>query len=209
MTFMLNEILYNISQYGYLAIFLLVFLQEVGVPSPIPNELLLIFCGYLSFTGILNLPLVLLLVLAADLLSSGILYVVFYFFGQFIFRNKPRWLPISEQKIDRLTQKLNVSGQSSIFIGRLTPFIKGYVTVLCGLLRISPKKYLITALVTSIIWTLFYVGGGFLIGPYWNLISKTDISFDKTLMIIIGTIILIFIGLQLHKTIFQQQNKTT
>lgn len=204
---MLNEIITSISQYGYLAIFLLVFLQEVGMPSPIPNELLLGFCGYLAFTGILNLTLVLLSVFAADILSSGILYVVFYFFGQFIFRHKPKWIPISEQKIERLTQKINVSGQSGIFVGRLTPFIKGYVTVLCGLLRVSPQKYGITVLLTSLIWTMAYVCGGFIIGPYWNLITQSDSDFKTYLIIVSAAVVLIIISLQIYKHFSQRLNK--
>ncbi len=37
-----------IVQYGYIAIFSLVFLQEIGVPNPIANELVLVFSGYLT-----------------------------------------------------------------------------------------------------------------------------------------------------------------
>ena len=52
-----EEVVYYITGYGYLAIFILVFLQEIGMPNPFPNELLLIFSGYLSFRGILFFPL--------------------------------------------------------------------------------------------------------------------------------------------------------
>jgi membrane protein DedA with SNARE-associated domain len=62
------EIILYISKYGYLAIFVLIFLQETGVPNPVPNELVLMFSGYLVFTGILHLPLVL---LAAVFKSQG------------------------------------------------------------------------------------------------------------------------------------------
>lgn len=191
-----EELISNITQYGYLAIFLLVFLQEVGVPSPLPNELLLVFCGYLAFTGIINLPMVVLSVVVADLLASVILYLVFYFFGSLMLRNKPKWIPISEQKIERLTERINDSGQSGIFIGRLTPFIKGYVTVLCGVLRISPKKFSVTLLFTSVIWAMFYLCFGFLIGPYWNKIMQSDTDVKSYLTIISIAIVLTIIVFQ-------------
>ena len=47
-------VVYYITRYGYIAIFIILFLQEVGIPNPIPVELLLIFTGYLSFKGLLN-----------------------------------------------------------------------------------------------------------------------------------------------------------
>ena len=50
-----------IIKYGYLAIFSLVFLQEIGVPNPVPNELVLLFSGYLTSTGKLNFTAVLII----------------------------------------------------------------------------------------------------------------------------------------------------
>ena len=44
-----------IVKYGYMAIFSLVFLQEIGVPNPVPNEVVLLFSGYLASVGKLDL----------------------------------------------------------------------------------------------------------------------------------------------------------
>jgi hypothetical protein len=35
-----EEVVAYITKYGYLTIFILVFLQETGMPNPFPNELL-------------------------------------------------------------------------------------------------------------------------------------------------------------------------
>jgi len=56
-----------ITKYGYFAIFSLVFLQEIGVPNPVPNELVLLFSGYLIFVGKLDFIIVLTTVVAADI----------------------------------------------------------------------------------------------------------------------------------------------
>ena len=45
-----------IAEYGYWAIFILVFLQEAGLPNPIPNELVLGFSGFLSTQNRLEIP---------------------------------------------------------------------------------------------------------------------------------------------------------
>jgi membrane protein DedA with SNARE-associated domain len=50
-----------ILKYGYMAIFSLVFLQEIGVPNPVPNELVLLFSGYLTSIGQLHFTPVLLM----------------------------------------------------------------------------------------------------------------------------------------------------
>lgn len=195
---MLEQLVLHISQYGYLAIFLLIFLQEVGVPNPIPNELVLLFSGYLSFTGNLNMAAVILCAITGDLLGSGILFVTFYFFGKVIIRRKPKWIPLSTRKLEHLSGKIRVSGHSGIFIGRLTPFIKGYVSVLSGLTHYSPSKYGIIMLLTSIIWATVYAGGGYLAGPYWNLIARNSTS-NYLILLIAASVIVIIILLQAFK----------
>src|ERR1017187_9095391 len=96
------EVAQYITHYGYTAIFILIFLQEIGVPNPLPNELVLMYSGYLTFTGTLFLPFVLLSAISADIIGATILYLTFYFFGNYILNHKPRWLPISTDKINKL-----------------------------------------------------------------------------------------------------------
>jgi membrane protein DedA with SNARE-associated domain len=48
---MSSEVALYITKYGYLAIFLLVLLQELGLPNPVTNEFVLLFSGYLAFPG--------------------------------------------------------------------------------------------------------------------------------------------------------------
>jgi len=196
---MLEQLVLHISQYGYLAIFVLIFLQEVGVPNPIPNELVLLFSGYLSFTGTLNPTLVILCAIAGDLLGSTILFVAFYFFGKFILNRKPQWIPLPRKRLERVYKKIRASGQSGIFIGRLTPFIKGYVSVLSGFMRIAPAKYAITLLLTSSIWALAYVSCGYLAGPYWELITRNSHTIQYFVLSIAAAVIAIVLILQLFK----------
>jgi len=166
-----TDFVQNIVKYGYLIIIMLVFLQEVGFPNPIPNEFVLLFSGYLGFTGMLNIPLVLLSAIAGDLLGSGILFSLFFLFGKTIMKRKPRWFPISHKKIHKLSQLLQHKGITGVLIGRISPFIRGYVSVLMGLINFPAKRYFLVLLTTSIFWACFYVLTGYLLGPYWSLFS--------------------------------------
>lgn len=186
------DFLQSVIKYGYLIIILLVFLQEVGFPNPIPNELVMVFSGYLCYTGMLKLPFVILVALLGDLLGSGILYAVFFFFGKKIMKKKPRWLPISQKKIDKLAAKFQKQGISAVIIGRLSPFIRGYVSVLMGLMNYPAKKYLWILVGTAIFWACFYVLTGYLIGPYWKLVSTY-----KAYWMLLPVFMLLLIGLLL------------
>ena len=160
------------------------------MPNPFPNELLLIFTGYLSYKGVLFLPLVILTALSADFIGTNILYVLFYNTGSFIMQKRPKWLPLSARMIERLTSKISRGGQLSIYIFRLTPFTRGYTSVITGLLLVKPKVFIPIALISALTWSTVYVVIGHLIGPSWHLISQ-NISGFKFIMLAFITIILL------------------
>lgn len=165
---MSDEVIQFVTQNGYLAIFILIFLQETGMPNPFPNELLLLFCGYLSFKGLLFFPYVIITAFLADFLGTILLYLIFYSTGTIIMERKPKWFPLSDDVINRLSKRLSEGGQLSIFIFRLTPFTRGYASVITGLLQVKPKIFLPIAIASAICWASVYVVIGNLIGPSWD-----------------------------------------
>jgi len=194
-----EEVVYYITRYGYLAIFIILFLQEVGVPNPVPVELLLIFTGYLSFKGLLYLPFVIITAITADFIGANILYFIFYVSGTFLIKNKPRWIPISEKKITRFTEKINNGGWLSIFLFRLISLTRGYTSVVTGLLRIKPRIYLPIVIISAFTWTMVYALLGFILGPSWNNIVKNIDSFKFVMFGILLIILCISIFIWLRK----------
>lgn len=164
-----EEVVYYVTNYGYLAIFVLIFLQEIGMPNPFPNELLLIFSGYLSYKGLLSYPSVILTALIADFTGTNILYFLFYYAGTFIIQRKPKWIPVSAGMIKKLSTRISAGGKFSIFFFRLTPFTRGYASVITGLLQIKPKTFLPIAFLSALSWAIIYVSTGIFIGPFWSV----------------------------------------
>jgi len=167
------ELATYISHYGYVAIFSLVFLQEIGVPNPVPNELVILFSGYLATTGVLSFPLVFLTVVGGDFIGTSLLFFVFYFFGDYFLLHKPRWLPISREKVDRLGERISRRGGFGIFIGRLLPYVRGYTSVAAGLLHVRPRIFLTAVIVSAIVWSGGYATVGQFIGDHWTRLPTT------------------------------------
>jgi membrane protein DedA with SNARE-associated domain len=188
-----EEIIQYVTHYGYLAIFILVFLQEVGIPNPFPNELLLMFSGYLSFKGLLFLPFVIVTAFLADFLGTNLLYFIFYTTGTIILKRKPKWFLLSESVIGRLTKKISNGGQFSILIFRLTPFTRGYASVITGLLQVKPKIFLPIAIISAIIWASVYVVIGNLIGPSWDVYAFHTGSLKYVLLVVVAMAICIIL----------------
>jgi membrane protein DedA with SNARE-associated domain len=183
-----EEVVYSVVRYGYSAIFILVFLQEIGMPNPFPNELLLMFSGYLSFRGLLFLPLVIISAVSADFIGTNLLYFLFYSTGTIIIQKKTKWLSLSARMIERLTARISRGGKLSIFIFRLTPFTRGYTSVIAGLLQVKPKVFLPVALVSAGTWSVIYVVTGYLIGPSWDHFTK---NLGRFKFILLGAVAII------------------
>jgi membrane protein DedA with SNARE-associated domain len=163
-----------IIRYGYFAIFSLVFLQEIGVPNPIPNELVLLFSGYLTSLEQLNFVIVLITVIAADTIGSSLLYMVFYYFGQRVLQKWPNLIPPS--KLAYLTARVSRQDRWSIYLGRHIPFIRGYTAVAAGLLKIPPGIFLPAVLLSALTWSGGYVIAGRLLGDeYTRVVSQWGI----------------------------------
>jgi len=164
------ELALYITKYGYLAIFSLVFLQEIGIPNPVPNELVILFSGYLASIHTLSFPLVFLMVVAGDFIGTSLLFFVFYYFGDFFLAHKPRWLPLSREKIDKLGDRISRNGGWGIFIGRLLPYVRGYASVAAGLLHIRPRVFLTSVILSAMVWSGGYALAGRLFGNYFESI---------------------------------------
>jgi membrane protein DedA with SNARE-associated domain len=183
-----------ITTYGYLAIFALVLLQELGVPNPVTNEFVLLFSGYLAFAGVLKLWLVFLTAVAADCIGTTILYAVFYRFGDYILEHRPRWFPVSRTHIDRIGRTVSERQQWGIYVGRLIPFLRGYASVAAGILPIRPKIFIPAVIVSAITWSGGYVIAGRLLGPYWEQVAAKIGRVESLVLLVTLIVIATLIG---------------
>ncbi len=202
-----EELAIYIAKYGYLAIFSLVFLQEIGVPNPVPNEFVLLFSGYLTTQNILSFPLVLLSAILGDFIGTSVLFFVFYFFGAQLLARKPKWLPISKHNIERLSNFVSAKGWWGIYLGRLIPYLRGYVSAAAGLLEFSPKKFLLMVFLSAITWSGGYVIIGHIAGPYWQEIAQKITGVGKIAGIAFVILIAILIWRSIEKWKKNLKNK--
>jgi membrane protein DedA with SNARE-associated domain len=162
------QLTHYITEFGYVAIFLLVFLQEIGVPNPVTNEFVLLFSGYLAYCGVLQFWPVFLTAVSADCIGTALLYAVFYRFGKSIVRRRPRWIPVSPERLEQVASRISTRQHWSIYLARLVPFLRGYASVAAGMLSIPPRVFFPAVVFSAITWSGGYVAAGLLLGPYWE-----------------------------------------
>ncbi len=194
-----------ISKYGYFTIFVLVFVQELGIPPPVPNELLLLFYGYLSSIGQLNFFIVFLTVVVADFSGTTVLYALFYNFGDAILKKISRFVSLGT--IDKLKKKLSKRQRWAIFVGRLLPYVRGYTSVAAGLLKIPPKLFISTVIISAAIWSGGYVTLGRILGGQWTIVASRIGSSRTATIVTIAILLALFFGPEIYRRIREEGRK--
>ncbi len=148
--------------YGYLAIFCIILLQELGMPG-LPNELVLFYFGYISREATLVYPIVIVLVITADMLGSISLFLIFYHGRKIIASISPKWIRLPVKKLVVLRNKLKKHNGRNILLAKLTPFVRGYLPVAAGLLKIDTNLYARVIAVSAVVWSGGWVTAGWLL----------------------------------------------
>lgn len=187
------EFIKYVQEYGLIVIFVFLFLQEVGAPTPIPNEMVLIVSGYLAYSGMFFLPEIIVIAFFADILAATILYFFFALLGNYILTKNPRWFPVSHQRLMKMAEMIEKRRWKGVFIGRLTPFVRGYAAAACGFLHIRRSLYFPTVIISSLIWAMAYIFIGYMAGPHWDYFSKEFEYLPYFLLAVPATIFIIFI----------------
>lgn len=157
-----------LTNYGYIAIFVMMFVEEAGVPLPLPNEVALMYAGYLASRGDLNALWVSVVATLGAAGGSALLYAVARRGGRPLLRRFGRFIHLDEEKIDRAEHWVDRFGMISVPLARLTPGLRIYTTIIAGLLRV-PYRIVIAAVVgASLIWSFFWVHLGYFLGENWE-----------------------------------------
>jgi len=180
-----------VYQTGYLGIFILMTLESCGIP--IPSEAVVTFSGFISSRGGFEFWYVIIVSTIANLTGSLIFYYIGYRYGLRFFSRYGRYLHLSEESINMVKRWFDRYGDIAVFIGRVTPAVRTYISFPAGLSSMRLSNFIILTLVGSLIWNIILTYIGFILGEHW--MSITPILDYLTLAVIVS-LVLTFIFLK-------------
>ncbi len=177
-----------VGEIGYLGIFLTMTMESAGIP--IPSEVVVPFAGYLSVKGDLNFYIVIFLSTVANLIGSMILYGVGFKYGRLFVSRYGKYLLLEERHLNYVEKLFERYGSIIIFLGRLTPGVRTYISVVAGAGKMAVYPFLIYTLTGSFIWNFFLTYVGVVLGENWEIITPY-----LDMISVVAIIILIIIGI--------------
>ncbi|HEY8367733.1 MAG TPA: DedA family protein, partial [Thermodesulfobacteriota bacterium] len=119
-----------VARFGYLAVFVGVFLESAGVP--VPAETLLLAGGFFAHQGPLTLAWVIAVAAAAAILGDSLGYVLGRRGGRSVIERRGPWVRLTPARLAAIDTLLARHGARAVFFGRFVTGIRVSVAVAAG-----------------------------------------------------------------------------
>jgi membrane protein DedA with SNARE-associated domain len=163
-----------ISQYGYLAVFVLMLAESACVP--IPSELIMMFGGALSAGAVAGAHPALIGIVAAGVLGnvagSYVAWAVGKYAGQAAIRRWGRRIGIREHEIDRATAWFERHGPVAVLLGRMVPVIRTFISLPAGFAGMPAAAFGLYTTLGCIPWTAALGIAGYALGANWEHVAN-------------------------------------
>jgi membrane protein DedA with SNARE-associated domain len=154
---------------GYAALILFGFLEAACIP--ISSEITFGFAGVLAYQGHLNIALVIVIGTLAELAGSYASYYVGRIGGKPLVHKVGRYVLVTESDVSRAERFLEGRGAWAIPVGRMLPFVRAFVSIVAGLVRVPPIRFGILSLIGTVIYVTVLASIGYAAGAEWQHVS--------------------------------------
>ena len=184
-----NFLVETIGSWGYVGIFLLMFLESSFFPFP--SEVVMIPAGYLASKGEMNLFLAIFVAILGSVAGAWFNYLIASKMGRAFLEKF-----LKKEKIEKLEKFFEDHGHISTFSGRLIPGVRQYISFPAGLAKMHPVIFTVYTALGAGIWVTILALLGYFIGENQELIHKYLKEITVGVVLILGVVIYVYIKMK-------------
>ena len=178
-------------QHDVLALTVLIFLEEMGIPLPLPGNFLLMYLGMQANQGRLSMVQIVAAMTIASTLGSITLYCIAERVGRPAMLRWGRYFGLDQKRVARIERWLGRYGSVTIAIGRLLPGLRTPTSAVGGIFDIPLRVFIPFTALAGFLWTVFWVVMGAFLGRQLHLARYASGSHLVGTFIIAGACLLI------------------
>jgi membrane protein DedA with SNARE-associated domain len=186
------------TTYGYLGIFLAMAIESCCIP--LPSELIMPLAGFLAFQNRLNLAGDTLAGALGCVAGSMVAYWIGATGGRALLLRYGRYVLISHHDADRADEFFARHGDITIFLTRLMPIVRTFISLPAGIARMDVRKFAIYTFLGSLIWCFVLALAGYKLGEHWRDVGSTLHKYDVLIAVIFVILVGLFLYRHLHRT---------
>ena len=159
-----------IAASGYPGIIFLMTLESACFPMP--SEIVMPFAGFAAQRGDLDFVLVGISGALGCLIGSVISYMVGFYGGRPLLDKYGKYVLITRHEIDIAHGWFEKYGTITVFIARLLPIVRTFISLPAGIARMDFKKFALYSFIGSIPWCFALAYAGVLLGQNWSMLEQ-------------------------------------
>ncbi|MBI4188009.1 MAG: DedA family protein [Chloroflexi bacterium] len=192
---LLNFVTSIYSQMQWPGVVVLMAIESACIP--LPSELVMPLAGWLLIRE-QNLPVVYILATGAygalgNTIGSAITYAIGMWGGRPLLEKYGKYLLISHYDLTIADRWFTRTGSWSIFLSRLLPVVRTFISLPAGIARMPFIKFLVYTFAGSFIWSVGLTYGGYRLGEHWEQIRNVMRPFDPLIGAVIIALLVFYI----------------
>jgi len=194
---LVNFIVQTIDTLGYAGVFGLMALESCGIP--IPSELIMPFSGFLVEAGTMNFTIVVLMGTFGNLIGSLVAFWIARKGGRPLIEKYGKYILISGKDLDMADRWFQKHGNLTVFLGRLLPVVRTYISFPAGIAQMDWKRFSIYTFLGALPWSVLFVYLGTKMGAHWQLIEQKLHEFNLLIAFLVLAAVVIYVYRHLKK----------
>ena len=182
-----NFVIAVIEQLGYGGVFVGMTLESTGLP--LPSEIIMAFAGYVVWEGQLTLLGITLAGTLGCLTGSLIAYGIGAYGGRPLLERYGKYVLIRKSELDRGEQWFAKHGESAVFISRLLPVVRTYISFPAGIVRMDVRKFSVYTFLGSLPFCFAFAYAGVALGPHWHSITRLSRYFNVAVIVALAVLV--------------------
>ncbi len=156
----LDVIMQYFTQYGGIAIFVIVLLEYMNLPG-FPAGIIMPLAGVWAARGNIHFFTALIITVAAGLTGSMILYYLGRIGGEAFLKLYTKKFPKQKEVIEKNMEMLREKGCIGVFLSKLIPMLRTLISIPAGVVHMNLVKYVISSVLGIFVWNGVFVGAGY------------------------------------------------
>jgi membrane-associated protein len=154
-----------LHRFGLAAAFTLLYLEESGVPMPMPGDVFVMYVGHHSTHSLLTLLAAWLGLIAVVVLGASNLYFISRRWGRSIVEHRlAKLLHLTPARIDQAEHWFGRWGVWTLVLGRHIPGLRVPLTVAAGIFRVQYPVFVASVAISTAVWAGFFLTLGAVFG---------------------------------------------
>lgn len=151
-----------VQQWGYLAVFFGIMMENAGIP--VPGETIIILASLMAGQGVLKLELVYPTVVLGAIIGDNIGYWIGQAGGRPLLLRIGRLWRIDEAKIAEAEANFRRHSDWAVFFGRFVTLLRIFAGPIAGMIRMPWPRFFFFNAAGAIVWCGVVVGLSYLVG---------------------------------------------